>query len=44
MLQEGQSLLPDSLKMFHIKGVFDDLILDKLCFPFVLDYLQKLSF
>ena len=41
ILQESQSLLPDSLKMFRNKGVFDDLFLDKLCFPFVSELFTK---
>ena len=41
ILQEGQSLLPDTLKTFRNKGVFDESFLDKLCLPFVSELFTK---
>ena len=41
ILQEGQSLLPDTLNTFRTKGVFDDSFLDKLCLPLVSDLFTK---
>ena len=43
ILQKGQSLLPDTLKMFRTKGVFDDSFLDKLCLPFVSKLFTKME-
>ena len=44
ILQEGQSLLPDTLKMFRTKGMFDDSFLDKLSLPFVSELFTKIEF